>query len=339
MRWLTFSAAWLAISGHAGFSAAQARERQVVALVDPGDTLLGAVRSALEPWNLEIVVVSDASPGATAPHAITAAREIARAHRAAAVAWLSEQHGQFALWMYDVAGDHAVTRSLSSPPPFDSANAAAVALSMKTLLRHSTTAPEAERFGGLEKVAGAAQPRAAPQPDDSQFDLEGRAGLRLGHTHPTKYEPLLGLGVAWWPNAQWFGLALEVATGPGVPVSDGDFQGRLIDSEVRLGARLRQRFAEAWQMSVNAGASLQITLIDGTLSPQAQYVQSLRLAPAAYLELEAAFRIDRWLRLGLRAGIVSLFRTRRYWVEGQPVLELSPWAFESALVVAVSLPD
>jgi hypothetical protein len=93
--WRTWCCAtWLAICGSPPSAAAQPRAQFV--LVEPDDTLLRAVRSALEPWNLAVVVVSGPSPGAAAPRAIEAAREIARNHAAAAVAWLSIQEGRCA---------------------------------------------------------------------------------------------------------------------------------------------------------------------------------------------------------------------------------------------------
>jgi hypothetical protein len=132
---------------------------------------------------------------------------------------------------------------------------------------------------------------------------------------------------------------LEVATGPGVPVSSERFDGRLIDAEVRLGVRARRRFAAVWQLMANAGAALQFTWIDGSVLPEGLHVQSLRVAVPLRVELEADWLIGRAIRVGLRAGIASSFHDRNYLVAGEPVLTLSATTFESALVLGVSLPD
>ena len=121
--------------------------RHRVALVNPGAQLEHAVRTALEPWRIEIVVVPGPSPGATAPPSNQLARNLALAHDASAVAWVSKHRQGHALWVYDRATDHAVVRPLSFRPPFDGPTAAAVALSIKTLLRHSAAVPEGERYG------------------------------------------------------------------------------------------------------------------------------------------------------------------------------------------------
>src|SRR4029077_462084 len=61
--------------------------------------------------------------------------------------WVSASDGGHALWIYDVASDHASARELEIPPPFEPAAAAAVALALKTRLRGTVIAPAAERFG------------------------------------------------------------------------------------------------------------------------------------------------------------------------------------------------
>src|SRR5581483_9342746 len=63
-----------------------------------------------------------------------------------AVAWVTTTPArQSLLWLYDAQTDQMTVRSLSVSPPFGEASAAAVALTLKTLLRSTAIAPEAER--------------------------------------------------------------------------------------------------------------------------------------------------------------------------------------------------
>lgn len=137
-----------------------------VVLLDPGVELTRAARVALEPWQVELVVVSAPTPGATAPATHERARDIARTQDAVAVVWTSASSGGYALWMFARAGEHVVARHLSIMPPFDAVSAAAVALSIKTLLRHSETAPVAERYGALltDEQTRAVEQSTAPPP-------------------------------------------------------------------------------------------------------------------------------------------------------------------------------
>ncbi len=145
-----------ALSAQIGLIRAQGSEPRI-ALVNPGAELERAVRVALEPWNVR-VIVSDQSREPTAPRANQLARELALSHGASAAAWISK-HGQgYALWVYDVASNRAVSRRLTTSPPFDAPAAAAVALSLKTLLRHSASAPEGERYGAVRQPEAPAPP-------------------------------------------------------------------------------------------------------------------------------------------------------------------------------------
>jgi hypothetical protein len=149
------------------------------ALVNPGAELERAARVALEPWHVKLVILTAPTPGATAPRANQAARALARAEDCDAVVWISEHERGHALWIYDRAADHAVALTLATPPPFDGPTAAAVALSIKTLLRHSTTAPPRERFGAVAQAAEPA-PQALREPAPPHVPLADEVGVRAG---------------------------------------------------------------------------------------------------------------------------------------------------------------
>jgi hypothetical protein len=164
LRWLV-ALAFALVASHVHAQSATPR----VALVAAGPELEAAARAALEPWGVVIAVVPGPSPGATAPDSNEAARALATAHEANALVWVSEHQGGYALWVYDLATHHVIERTLADGPPFDGATAAAVALSVKTLLRHSAAAPPAERYGASSRA-----PARAPAPAPARAPASAR---------------------------------------------------------------------------------------------------------------------------------------------------------------------
>jgi hypothetical protein len=172
------------VAGRAGAADAQPLpepERRIV-LIDPGAELESAARAALEPWALEIAVVSAPSPGATAPGTHESARALALAYGAGAVVWVSEHEQGYAVWVYDLETNQVVARPLAGPPPFDGPAAAAAALSVKTLLRHSATAPLGERYGAGD--AGAQDAAVVPAPAPAATELKVPAELGASSSAP-----------------------------------------------------------------------------------------------------------------------------------------------------------
>lgn len=318
-----------------------------VALVGLGDALDHAVYAALEPWNIRAVVVACAVPGAAAPRVHELARACARANAVSAVVWISEHDRGYALWIYDLSTDQVVARALPRAPPFDEATTAAVALSVKTLLRHSTSAPKSERFGAVPdagssaaQVSGVAAKRAPARPaGPSPFDIESTGALRGRRTRPNHYEPRFGVGVSWWPATGGLASAIRVSIGPGVAVADSRFQGRLLDTELVLTARMRRRFEERLQLSAGAGLGAQVTVLDGTVLSEARHVHVLRAEPSLHAELQADWQLTSWLRLGVRGAGLSMLRTQHYLVAGVRVLSISRSAFEVGFVLGISVPN
>jgi len=347
-------------------SSLQSRERRIV-LISPGGELESAARTALEPWDVEILVVAAPSPGATAPRTNEAARELALGHRVGAVVWVSEHEQGYAVWVYDLETNQVVARPLAGPPPFDGPAAAAAALSLKTLLRHSATAPARERYGAADAAAAgeaialpaaerdpavaAPPPAAAPDRDQrsaaeiaapfalSQLDIEATGGLRFGLTRDGPNEARLGAGVAWWPRADRFGVSVRAAAGPGMEIAAPSFRGRLVDATTTVCARLRHDVARNLRLSAAAGAAAHFTVLDGSLVRDAQPADAQRVVPSLDLELGGDFLASSWFRLGLRGALAWLLRPQRYLVHGEPVLELSRVAFEAGLSAAVMLPE
>src|SRR5690606_34545597 len=167
----------------------EAGERGV--LVAPPAGLDEAVRAALAGWPIEVVIEPEGAPGSTMPGSAARARALAEGHGAAAVVWLGRDDGGLALWVYDRESGRAVTRPLPAAPPYDEPTAAAVALTVKTLLRHSTAAPAPARYGASEAAAAtggelasapATAPDAAPIRQRALVRLDTLAGARLRRT-------------------------------------------------------------------------------------------------------------------------------------------------------------
>jgi hypothetical protein len=306
-----------------------------VALIDPGEQLERAARASLEPWGVELRVVPGPSPGALPSDARDAARTLARAYDAEAVVWTAEHPDGLALFAYDRAADQVTARQLATRLPLDAPGAAAVALSLKTLLRHSEVAPQRERMGSTGESE--APPALAPRPSD--LDLDGRVGVRFDRTRPGAIDVRSGLGAVWWPSAGYVGLAVRVASGPGIPLDEALLQGRLIDAELTVAGAARWDLARSLRAVALAGAGVQLVAVDGRVRPDGQPASTLRLNPALSAELGIDWLVAAPLRLGPRAAVSWLLTTQHYAVRGVDVVELSPVAVEAGLMLGVNLPN
>jgi hypothetical protein len=368
--------AWcaIALTTLAPAALAHAQSSPPAVLVSPGAALERAVRAALEPWDVELIAIDAPSPGATAPGANAAARALAVAHDAGAVAWISAHEQGHALWVYDLASHRVTERALTTAPPFDEATAAAVGLSLKTLLRHSATAPEAERYGApgvpqerespTAEAEAAAAARAAPVPAEetgaseaepsrqtvrseraptaprhaSVLDLELRAGLGLAGTDASPVVLRLGLGAVLWPRSGALGVGLAAASGPASRVREPRFDGRLFDLDAAFLGYARHAPASALRMAAGLGAGLHVASLDGELPQDGGEASATRVVPTLNAELHADWRVTPSFYVGARGGAALRLRTPRYRVGEDPVLELSRVGFVAALALGWALP-
>ena len=112
---------------------ARAAARRIVLMHADAD-LTRSVDFALYPWDIAVVEVDEPLPDATAPDAVASARSIAKRHSADAIAWIQRTDESATLWFFD-ASDSSLH---SHPLPLsrqDAAQLAAVALTLKTLVR------------------------------------------------------------------------------------------------------------------------------------------------------------------------------------------------------------
>jgi hypothetical protein len=266
------------------------------------------------------------------PGSAERARSLAARHRAGAVVWLSDDGaGGRALWIYDAASDRTTARRLIRPPPFDDPTAAAVALTIKTLLRHSSVVPALERYGAED--ARAEMTRAARVRADSIV------ALRFRQTGAGDVEPRLGLGVRAAPGrlARFGALAASVEVGSGISVDAADFSGQFSDIQVSAALAARVPVRPRLELWPRLGGSLHFTDIDGAIPSRSMRAHATRrnLAVDAGGALQLAVRP--WLSVSFAMTGSYALRRQVYLVGGEPVLSIPRLELELAALLSVSL--
>jgi hypothetical protein len=323
-RWARATCCAVALAATAAPAAADSHR---VAAVDPDAQLARALEVALSPWGASVLQVHIETPGATMPIAVDRARSIAHDARADVLVWVSESDGGHALWIYDVASDHASARALDAAPPFEPATAAAVALAVKTLLRGTVVAPPPERFGAVVVEPGWI------------FGTSFGAGARLASS--SLVAARLALHASIWPAAfghRW-GLSLDVEDGPGASSQSGAFNGSLSDGAARVGLGLRVPLADWATLEPSLGAALHLLTLDGVVLAERRNVTERRgdvgLEPRLGLDFAV---LGGRLLFGPWVGATVLDRWQRFLVGDTPVVDVGPVAMEGALRIALAVP-
>jgi hypothetical protein len=306
-------------------------ERRTVALVNGNDVVERQVRIALSTWDLDVRHVDWTSLSSGMPGAANEARQVAQAQKVDLVVWISETGQSHALWVFDANAGHIVTRPLSMAPPTDAANAASLALTLKTLMRSTTAAPADERIG--EKPAGT--------PSIGVFRAEAYGGVRKLVSTGAGVDLRVGVSGLWFPQflGEYLGLALGFSAGPGVGVSNKDFAGRYLDLGVGPALRGRIPLGERFTIEPEAGPSLHLTSLDGaTTAPTGNVpVKSTQRDAALDGSILFSFALSRDVGIGLRGGVSYLLRFQNYTVNGSTVLELAPLQLDASLVLGARL--
>jgi hypothetical protein len=309
-------------------SIALADDARRLGLVGVDPTLDQSASLALSAWNVDIVPLAASPPSADVGAASRAADALARENRVDAVAWLVDAPDARTLLLYDARTGQVVSREVATGP-LDDATAAAIALSLKTLLRASTVAPVEERIG--------AEP--PPPHGPGQFRLEGDATVRLRASNGAVLDPRVGLAFAWWPRPfnRVLGLALRIEEGTGLPVQNPEMRGRLTDHAASLVVRARFPVTGAFTIEPYLGGALHLTLLDGATVDGEPITDLTRVDPT--LEAGATFSIalGRSFEAGLRGGVSIWQATQEYDVDGQSALTLSPVQASVGLVIGAAL--
>jgi hypothetical protein len=300
---------------------AEGAEPRRVVVLRPDEELFRAVALSLSAWGIETSRSDAAAPAPSQPEAVEGASRISRELGVEAVVWISTAERGSLLWVYDARAGDVTTRLLAEVPPFDSAGAAAVALSVKTVLRSSVLAPPAERFGAQSPAAP-----SEPPPAKRTFALElGAGGYLVAEKQAALRLELAAL--AWMLASRRLGVSLEFSTGPALELENADFRGRY--REIVAGASVRYRFVREPTLSaaVSLGGGAHFTSLEGTL--QGELERNVRRVNPS---LDTAVSVSgHWASayLGAALGVAYFPAYRRYLVEGQPVF--SPWPIAAGL--------
>lgn len=316
-----------------------------IAFVDAEPHLISAVETALESWSIAVVDVPAPPGGIT----VVTAPDVAREQAAGAVVWISTSTSSHAMiWVFDSRASRIVAQRIIAVPPFDEPAAAGVALTLKTLLRHSAVAPEPERYdaqplGSLPVLPPPVSPPPArivvAVPRESRVLGAAFLGLRWLRTGSTQVEPRLGLSLEWTPIGARvrLGPLAGFHVGPGISVDELDFAGHFNDLVGFIGGRARVPLTPELVLIGSLTGVGHVTSLDGRVPSVGQQVSDGRfnLGLAAGGGLEA--RLGPRLRLGLTGEVERQTRRQRYTVFGAPVLEVPGFLFNLGIAFAVIL--
>lgn len=312
----------------AGTAHGQEPERRL-ALVDLPDNLREAVEITLAAWPVVIVPVSSDAVGATMPSTAAGARGVAAENHASAVVWLSSSEDGPALWVLDAEQDKVVARPLASEPPFDDPTATAVALTIKTLLRHSLVAPEVERFGAVEDTT----PPPPPTEPIVRVGVEAGGGVRIRPSEGAELR--FGLALFWAPRLiEPFELTVGVRSGLGSDVDTAELAGTFRDNTISTGVRLHIDAGPA-AVSPYVAGSVHLTRLEGALAADASTVSSRRSNPSIDLGARASYPLGP-LTVDLWTEGAAALRRQTYLVGGVQVFDLP--RFEVEVGLAFTLP-
>jgi hypothetical protein len=291
---------------------AQAAPRRV-AVLEPDIELLRALDLALSPWDVT-TVRSDARAESLALDPIRTASELATQLDVDAVVWISRTERGSLLWVFDDDTGEVSTRLLAGAPPFDGAAAAAVALSVKTVLRATLIAPPAERFGA---------PNAPPAPSDAKNSLALELGVAVAVVDRRELEPRLEAAPVLW-LMKYVGLSLDASVGPGIALERPRYRGRY--SEVVLGgeARLRLPLVSPLSAGVSVGGSARWTALRGSLDG-APEVSVRRVNASIDAEAFSTVTVGGGVYLGALLGASYVPVHRRYLIRDVPIFTPGPF--------------
>lgn len=293
---------------------------QQILVLEQGDVLARALRVALASWGSDVQRAGEAD----SPHTPRAAARFARAHRAAALIWFERESSPPLLKIYVAERGEISAQPLHEAPPFTEEAAAAVALSVKTVLRNSALAPEAER-----------SPPPAPALPLVRFELAlgARSAPSANTSARPRYAAALALFEPWWSRRR-LGLSLEAALSQRADFEAPVARGSLSELWIAIGARGLLPLARILDLELAAAYELQRTRIEGQ-DELARGFSEARVNSGVGFGLALDFRVARRAFVAPRFGAHVILRPERYWVGDALVLELARVALEGTLRAGV----
>jgi hypothetical protein len=321
-----------------------------VVVMTPEPALERALRTALGPWAMRVSALNSETPGAVMPGSAARARAIAQRENADALIWISSNSEGRALWVYDVRSDSVSARPVPNPP-FSAASAAALALSVKTVLRApletsleqpAPTSASAAPSSATPDVPSKPEPppNVAPPPSP-RFQLALQGATRLGATRPAAANVRYGLELRWAPLASeptwapfWLGVGAEASMPRSVRTEV--FRGEYweLAPVVSLGV---SAYVNRWLLlGLNAAASIERASLSGTVLANGEDTSHSRFSPWLRLRPELGFSLQRASVL-LQPGAGVLLRRQRYFQGGADVLQTRLWWWTLGAAVALRL--
>jgi hypothetical protein len=312
-------------------SSALAQQARVV-LVNPPKVLQEAAQTALTPWDTEVQAVKAKRVASSPQKALRQARMLSDQQSASIVAWISKSDGAAILWLFDAESDQLVARPIDWQDSLDEAQAASIALSLKTLLRHSRAAPEEERFGA-ERDAPIAAPRPSATPRG--LSLEAYTGLRYTRSEAETTQMRLGLGASL-PLPYSLEALAQLRIGTGLSARSSEIVGHYRITSFSTGLRRLLAIGDD-EVGAQLGFSMHWGRFGGTLVEGGSEVSASRLNPS----IDTGLMWRRWLsrRVGLAASAEAswLLRRQRFLLRGEPIFTLPQVDWLAGVWVIVAL--
>jgi hypothetical protein len=315
-------------------------------LVELDPRVTDAISVALSPWGLTVTSLQGPVPGAEFGAAAEGARAVASAQRADAVVWIAaprQPYERSSLWVYDAQTQQLAVRPLNAAAPFTDTEAAAVALSVKTILRASPLLSEPERSEAPPphsrppaEAPIAAAPSPGPSASRTHLRFESAVGGRAPTGSTSAVEPWIALGGSLWParvGPLGFGFGLQA--GPGTTVQVSAFRGLTREASAEITARLRGAVASWLSLEVAAGPALYVTSFDGSTAPT--NVHALRSNPALDVVGVVDFTVAGSVALGVVGDASVLLRHQTYTLDGVQLFAEPPMDFFAGIRLSLEV--
>ena len=313
-------------------------EPRRLAVLGGGAALKRSMDVALDPWDVDVVLLDDAPPDALAADAVVRAASIAEHHGVDAVAWFRRTDDETVLWLFDARTRTIQQRTLGAAALAESARDASLALSLKTLIRASVAPPPSspgmQHEAKGEGASAIVTADAPTEPRATALRLEAALALRTP-LHGSPAEPRIELGVTRWLAPSW-GLGLAVGVGPGVTFDGADASGSRSDAEVRASIRARAFALGPVAFEPRFGASLHAEETRATRREAATTTSETRVNPTLEAGVALVWRaID---RLEVAVGVEARYalRYQRLLLGDRDVFAPSPVALQPSASVAWS---
>jgi hypothetical protein len=283
-----------------------------------------ALEVALGPWGVTVVATRD-----TPPENWAAAGELATVVDADALVWIATVSGGPALHVYDRTVQQLVlvVRPLDEAPPYDAPAAAAVALTVKTVLRLGRVAPAEERVAVTD---GAWRSR---RPTNPRWRVDSALGSRIAGDDA---ELRSTIGLTWSPGGGRLGLGATVALGPGVAVDVPEFAGR--HTGTGFAAAAHWRFpSDGVFFEPALGLTVSRATLDGVALGSDVRAHVVRWNPGAVAQLALGARTGH-VELALVGAAGLTFRRQRFLLDGDLLYEVPALDWHLGLRLSVMIP-